>query len=227
MLRVSVSDLDQFKRFREDEEYPLGVFLADLRRETPPTPAMQRGHAFAVAMEHASLGETSTISAEGHTFAFTCDAEIESWPRREEKREKDYGGVTVTARCDRIMGRTVADDKTTSQFDAEAYMDKYQWRFYLDMFEADVFKWHVWETREIKPGSEDEISPLYKDEITTCAESHAWEVYSHHLLTQYRYKELENDCRQLAQDFKIFAEQVGWAGRASHYSDDVGEAVSA
>ena len=220
MLRVSVSDLDQFKRFREDEEYPLGVFLADLRRETPPAPAMQRGHAFAVAMEHASLGETSTISAEGHTFAFTCDAEIESWPRREEKREKDYGGVTVTARCDRIMGRTVADDKTTSQFDAEAYMDKYQWRFYLDMFEADVFKWHVWETREIKSDSIDELG-------LTVGPDYAWEVYSHHLLTQYRYKELENDCRQLAQDFKTFAEQVGWKGRPSSHGDDVEETVSA
>ena len=215
MLRVSVSDLDQFKRFREDEEYPLGVFLADLRRETPPTPAMQRGHAFAVAMEHASLGETSTINAEGHTFAFTCDAEIEAWPRREEKREKDYGGVIVTARCDRIMGRTVADDKTTSNFDAEAYMDKFQWRFYLDMFEGDVFKWHVWETREIKADPEEDHDGTI-----------AWEVYAHHLLVQYRYEEIENDCRRLAQDFAAFAKQVGWEGRPDRRSSDVGEAIS-
>lgn len=224
MLRVSVSDLDQYKRFLESEDYPIGVFLADLRRETPPTPAMQRGHAFAVAMEHASLGETSTISAEGHTFAFTCDAEIEAWPRREEKREKDYGGVIVTARCDRIMGRTVADDKTTAQFDAEAYTDKFQWRFYLDMFEGDVFKWHVWETREIKDPDVATIDPGKEAEVWGTI---AWEVYAHHLLTQYRYEELENDCRRLAQDFAAFAKQVGWEGRPDRRSSDVGETVSA
>jgi len=217
MLRVSVSNLDLYKRFREEEEYPLGVFLSDLRGETIATPAMQRGHAFAVAMEHAQLGETSTISAEGHTFAFTCDAEIEAWPRREEKREKDYGGIIVSARCDRIMGRTVADDKTTSQFDAEAYMEKFQWRFYLDMFGADVFKWHIWECREIKADPED---PDYDRTGTV-----AWEIYSHHLLTQYRYREIENDCTKLAQDFKRFAEQIGWQGRASHSSPDLGAII--
>ncbi len=210
MLRVSVSNLDLYKRFCEDEEYPLGVFLSDLRGETIATPAMQRGYAFAVAMEHAQLGETSTISAEGHTFAFTCDAEIEAWPRREEKREKDYGGIIVSARCDRIMGCTIIDDKTTSQFDAEAYMEKFQYRFYLDMFEADVFKWHIWECREIK-----------SDNPST----NAWEIYSHHLLTQYRYPEMENDCTKLAQDFKRFAEQIGWQGRAPHDSPDLGAIV--
>lgn len=89
MLRVSVSSLDLYRRFLSDEDYPLGVFLSDLRGDTIATPAMMRGRAFAKAMETQTIGETSTISAEGHTFAFTCDAEIEAWPRREEKREKD------------------------------------------------------------------------------------------------------------------------------------------
>jgi len=209
VIRVSVSSLDLYRKFISDDEYPLGVFLADLRGENVATPAMMRGRAFAVAMEHASLGETSTISAEGHTFAFTCDAEIESWPRREEKREKDYGGVIVSARCDRIMGRTVADDKTTSQFDAESYMDKYQPRFYMSMFDADVFQHHVWECREIKsdgPGI-------------------AWEVYAFHKLTTYRYPEMEEDCAQLVRDFANFAAQIGWTGRQNRSRADVGEAI--
>jgi len=202
MIRVSVSALDMYRKFQQSEEYPLSVFLADLRGETIATPAMLRGRAFAVAMENANIGDASVISAGGHTFAFTCDAEIEAWPRREEKREKDYGGVLVSARCDRIMGRTVADDKTTSQFDAEAYLDKYQWRYYLDMFDADVFHWHVWECAQMKEQEGD---------ITV-----NWEVYAHHLLTQYRYNDLERDCRQLAQDFAEFAERIGWKGKESY-----------
>jgi hypothetical protein len=190
MIRVSVSNLDLYRAFRDDDEFELGVFLAQLRGEMPRTPAMERGGAFAKAMEHANLGEQSTISADGHTFAFTCDAEIEAWPCREEKREKDYGGVIVTARCDRIMGRMIADDKTTSQFDAEKYFGKMQHCFYLDIFEADVFKWHIWSCRE----------------IGHCE----WEVYAHDLLTQYRYPDLEEDCARLAHDFKDFMERLGY-----------------
>ena len=198
MLRVSVSMLDMFRTFRDDEDFPLDVFLAALRGEGERTSAMMRGGAFAKAMEHAELGEISVLTADGHAFAFNCDAEIEAWPRREEKKEKDYGGVIVSARCDRVMGKIIADDKTTSQFDAESYMDKFQWRFYLDMWEADVFRWHVWEVREVK---------------TQVPDVNCWDVYNHHLLTQYRYNGLADDCRKLALDFKEFAQQVGWEGK--------------
>lgn len=228
MIRVSVSDLDTFRSFREDEDFPLEVFVAQLRREVAPTPAMMRGRAFAVAMERANLGDQSTITAEGHTFAFTCDAEIEAWPRREEKREKDYGGVIVTARCDRIMGRMIADDKTTAQFDAEKYMEKYQWRYYLDLFDADVFRWHVWECREIKNDRAaywEKESEWPTDQIAI--PGIGWEVYAHHLLTQYRYKELENDCRNLAHEFADFAQRIGWQGRPDRSSADVGATIRA
>lgn len=185
MLRVSVSNLDLYRQYREDEDYPLGLLIQQLRGEAERTPAMMRGGAFAKAMEQVGLGDSNTISAEGHTFTFTCDAEIEFWPRREEKGEKDYGGITVTARCDRIMGHTIKDDKTTAKFDAEAYQDKVQWRYYLDIFGADMFQWHVWECKELDTPT-------------------SWEVYDHHLLTQYRYPDLERDCRELAVDFCDF-----------------------
>lgn len=198
MIRVSVSSLDLFRSYLADEDYPLEVFLSQLRGEGAVTPGMYRGRAFAVAMEHAKLGEASTISAEGHTFAFTCDAEIEAWPRREEKREKDYGGVIVTARCDRIMGKVIADDKTTESFDAEKYEDKYQFRYYLDIWDADVFKWHIWSCRKIDSDGRDTI---------------AWEVYDCNTLTQYRYPKLQEDCYALAQEFGEFAARIGFTGR--------------
>ncbi len=198
MLRVSVSDLDLFRAYRSDEDFDLAIFLMQLRRQVPKTNAMERGIAFAKAMQHAGLGESSVLSADGHAFAFNCEAEIEAWPRREEKREKDYGGVIVTARCDRIMGRMIADDKTTERYDPEGYQDKMQWSYYLDIFDADVFRWHVWELRQIK---------------TEVPDVNMWDVHTHHLLTQYRYAKMESDCRQLAHEFAEFAQGIGWTGK--------------
>jgi hypothetical protein len=196
MVLASVSDLDLYRKYREDDDFPLPVFLAQLRRETAATPAMMRGRAFARAMEMAPCGEASVLSADGHTFAFTCDAEIEAWPRREVKAEKEYSGVLVSARCDRILGCTVADDKTTSKYDVEGYIDKFQWRFYLDMFDADVFRWHIWECHELSKPTE-------------------WEVYAHHLLVQYRYPRMEEELYELADDFRRFALSIGYEKRAS------------
>ena len=70
------------------------------------------------------------------------------YPRRELKAEKDYGGIIVSARCDRLHGMTIADDKSTSHFSGDAgvekYIDKKQWRYYLDIFGANEFVWHIW-----------------------------------------------------------------------------------
>jgi hypothetical protein len=164
---------------------------------------MERGHAFAVAMEHvAEADRNDLLTAEGHAFAFTCDAEIEAWPRRELKAEKDYGGIIVSARCDRLHGKVIADDKSTSHFSGDAgvekYIDKKQWRYYLDIFGAHEFVWHIWETREI-PINKPEDYPGIR---------HAWEVFNHHVIRNYRYPELEAECADFAREFKSFAERI-------------------
>jgi hypothetical protein len=200
VIRIRVSLLDRFAAYLGDDDYPLGVLLRDLRDETPSTPAMARGHAFAKAMETlpGSLmgADGSMMQAEGHAFAFTCNAEIEAWPRRELRAEKDYGGITVSARCDRLHGTVIADDKTTSHFDAggfEKYIDKWQWRYYLDIFGAQEFIWHIWCCREVEAGKHEGV--------------HGWEVYEHHVIRNYRYPGLEEECREFAHEFKQFAEQ--------------------
>ncbi len=204
MIRASVSNIDKYATYLNDEDFPLEVLLRDLRGQTPRTPAMERGHAFAKAMEILSVRSVSGESmlvAEGHAFAFTVDAKIEMYPRRELKAEKDYGGIIVSARCDRLHGMTIADDKSTSHFSGDAgvekYIDKKQWRYYLDIFGAHEFIWHIWETREIEFEAKD--YPGIKA---------AWEVFAHHVVRNYRYPELETECRDLALDFKSFAERV-------------------
>lgn len=206
MIRCSVSNLDKYAAYLDNEEYPLALLLQDLRGQTSKTTAMKRGHAFALAMEQLGQGcpqchsnAPDTIIAEGHAFAFTCDAQIEAWPRRELKAEKDYGGIIVSARCDRIYGNIIADDKTTESFSSggvERYIDKKQWRYYLDIFGAQEFVWYVWSVREI-------------DVDGTPGVQHAWEVFACDVIRNYRYPGLEAECREFALEFKQFAERVG------------------
>ena len=226
MIRVPVTNLDRYAAYLGEDEYPLSLLLADLRGQTPRTPAMERGHAFAKAMEQAGSCPTchsddpgvipmgcgdqwhanggSMLVAEGHAFAFTCDAEIEAWPRRELKAEKDYGGIIVSARCDRLHGKIIADDKSTASFSqggVEKYIDKWQWKYYLDIFGAHEFVWHIWETREID----------IKEPRDYPGISHAWEVFNHHVIRNYRYPELENECADFAREFRDFAERINLA----------------
>ena len=203
MIRASVSNIDKYAAYLGDDEFPLDQLLRDLRGQTPRTPAMERGHAFAKAMEKAVESDGSLFVADGHAFAFTCNAEIEAWPRRELKGEKDYGGIIVSARCDRLYGMVIEDDKTTSHFSGDAgvekYIDKYQPRFYMDIFGATSFRWHIWECREID----------IKEPRDYPGVNYAWEVHNHHVFTLPCYPAMEDDCRDFALQYKAFAEGHG------------------
>jgi hypothetical protein len=186
-MRISVSNLDFYRSYLENEEMPLGVFLHDIKNKEP-TKDMLRGRAFAKAMQELEAGaDVSEISKDGFRFVFTLDAEIPFYPRKEESRSKDYGGIEVFARCDRILGRTIVDDKSTTYFESEKYMNRYQWRYYLDIWKADQFIWNFWECKEI--------------------ESNVYEIFALHEIEQFRYPSLEQDCRELALNFKDFAEK--------------------
>jgi hypothetical protein len=185
-MRVSVSHLDMYRSWKDDEEYPLEVLVSQFKGEEATEP-MLRGRAFAKAMERAQLGESDALECDGFTFVFEGEFSIESVPRREVSRIKTYDGVEVSCRCDRVIGSMVIDDKTTSNFDAENYMEKFQWRYYLDVFEADKFVWKIWECKE------DTKNPR------------VWRVTNQHDLVQWRYPGMEKDCLDLAREFGEFA----------------------
>jgi hypothetical protein len=100
------------------------------------------------------------------------------------------------------------------QFDAEQHLDGWQHRFYLDIFDADRFDWHIWEVAEMKDSkTKAKQAEFDEDPLTTLENSSRfYEVYAHHLLTQYRYPALEEDCRRLALEFRDFAARMGWHG---------------
>jgi hypothetical protein len=188
-----VSNLAAYARWKQEEGEDVG-WLYNQIFDSKPTELMSKGTAFHKALETVGEGEYSTVTADGYTFAFTCDAEVVLPKTREIRMSKDYGGIIVSGQCDGIAGRVIDDHKTVSQFDAEHHLEGWQHRFYLDIFDADAFRWHCWEMRELRddPG--------------------AYEVYAYHLLTQYRYPELEADCVRLAHEFRDFANSLGWTG---------------
>lgn len=184
-LRFRVSNVDSYLAWRDNEEKSLPDLLQELSgRETD---AMRRGTAFHAALERAAEGEVAQVESMGYTFVFTGNFEL-SLPRiREVRHAKDYGGIEITGKVDCVQPPLIIDHKTTTSFDAERYIRKYQWRYYLDIFNCDRFVWNVFEMKELTPM--------------------VFEVYALHQLEQFRYPQMEKDCQDAALDLKRFAEQ--------------------
>jgi hypothetical protein len=189
MLRLRVSHLDAFRSWKEDPDAELGWLLQSITG-SQPTEAMERGTAFHKALEIAGNGVYDRIEVDGYTFLFDCDIELALPSIRETRRHKDYGGIEVSGKVDCLFGRTISDHKSSAYFDAERYFRKYQWRYYLDIFEADRFVWNVFEMRD----AGDMDSPR------------TWSVVALHTLEQYRYPGMDKDCRNLALELKELLE---------------------
>ncbi len=188
LARVSsVEAFRQWKNWRplfDGQEEPTVEDLVRFITEDEPTEAMMAGTAFHKAMELAQDGEHETFEANGYTFLLP-EAELSLPAIREMRAYGDYGGLTVTGQVDAVEGRIVIDHKTTGKFDPERYLDGCQWKFYLDLFEADEFRWNVFVIKETEP--------------------QVYAVSVPQVLTAYRYPNMRADCEKLAADYLDFA----------------------
>jgi len=164
-IRVSATDIDALRFFLyppiPEMEIELTKLLARLRRQEPPSPAMLAGTALHKALELASTGDHKGFSIDDHTFSFDFDGDIDLPSIREMKATRDYlidgCAVTLVGKVDGIHGKRIDDHKLTERFDAEKYLDSYQWRIYLEVFDADEFRWNVFEGRPTIEGGKDYI----------------------------------------------------------------------
>lgn len=188
-IRVSATDIDAVRRYRNDDEADFDDLIAQLRRQSEPTEAMLAGTALHKALETAEAGELRGVSVDGYIFDIEASAEIDLPAVREMKGTREYvvSGVLVTlvGKVDAIHGKRVDDHKFTSRYDAERYMDTYQWRIYLDIFGADEFRWNVFEGREVAPQH--------------------YVITNFHSLTMHRYPGMEADILGELREFVSFA----------------------
>jgi hypothetical protein len=186
-MLTRVSSIETFRRWRQDEE-ATAADLVERLTNFQPTEPMLAGTAFHAALEVAKPGDYDRLEANGYTFLLP-DSSIALTPIRELRASKRYGPIVVTGKLDGLYGKRVEDHKTTASFNPDGYFEGCQWRFYLDIFEADVFRWNVFV-----------ITPVPKLDKT-------YTVKPPQLLEQCRYPGMHDDCMDLADDFHEFAAQ--------------------
>lgn len=184
-MLARVSSLETYRRWLEDDEATPSQLVARLT-DFQPSEAMLAGTAFHLALEHAVPGDYDKLEANGYTFILP-DAAIALPDVRELRTYGFYGDLHVTGQVDGLHGKRVEDHKTTAGFRPDGYLEGYQWRYYLDLFDADVFRWNVFE-----------ITADPKVEKT-------FRVKPPHFLEQCRYPGMHDDCMDLASQFYDFA----------------------
>lgn len=203
-----VSELETFRRWREGDEATLEDILPKLQGEFVATARMDAGSAFHKALELSEPGEFTVLQAEhgGQAFVFHIDTDVElELPDIRELRHSktfkvDDGHITISGQVDSLLARRVDDHKTTAQMDAEGYFAGYQWRCYLTIFEANTFRWNVFEVRE----ASDRFMDGLPDELRGLPGEH-YVVHGAHRLEQHRYPGMEADVERLAAEFYRFA----------------------
>lgn len=189
MLSASVSNIELFRVWEQDEELDLGWLLTRILGKEPPSDSMKAGTAFHSALEQSREGEMGALAFGDYRFDFNCDCAIYLPPIKELPISGIYGDLEVRGRVDGVNGKEVIDYKTTEQFDADRFMESYQWRFYLDMLDCDRFRWEVFVISEFGP-------------------QYCYSVRQVHSLVQKRYPKLHEDCEKLAKRYSKFISEV-------------------
>ncbi|MBZ9807649.1 hypothetical protein [Mesorhizobium sp. ESP-6-2] len=189
-MLARVSNIEAYRQWKnwqplfEGQDEPTVEDLVRFITVDEPSEAMKAGTAFHKAMENAGDGLHTQFEANGYQFLLP-DAVITLPTTREMRAYGQYGGLTVTGQVDGVEGRVVIDHKTTGRFDPERYLNGCQWKFYLDIFDANEFRWNVFVIKELEP--------------------RVYGVSAPQTLTAYRYPEMHDHCAALAADYLGFA----------------------
>lgn len=193
-MRLSVTDLDSWRYYKESEDMDVEALLRRLRKLEPPSQAMLAGRALHSVLEHAVPGASLDVAeAHGFKFHFKVDCAIDLPPVRELKGDVQIvtpvGVVTLVGVVDGLDG-AVYDHKLTARFEAERYADSYQWRCYLEMFGARKFVYNVFEGKEGDHANE-------------------WVVFGFHQFPLYAYEGMRADVvRELSELAAFVREHV-------------------
>lgn len=194
MKRYRVSNVARFAEWEKDDDIETESLINDILGRSEPSKSMLAGTAFHSILERASAGdEIEEATQDGFTFIIGADLDIALGQIREIRSSKTYivdgEPIVISGQLDSITGRRIEDHKTTSRFDPDRYLAGWQWRLYCDIFDADTFRWNVFE-----------IAELADDPMV-------YEVRSLHRLEQTRYPELGEDCQAVVERFARFVRE--------------------
>ncbi len=192
MKSYRVSNIEQFRQFEQDEDFELDTLLNRLQGLEEPSEAMMAGTAFHKCLELSKPGLVADrVEHDGYVFTFEGDFTLELPVIRELRAYKtfvvDGESITITGQVDGLEGKRIDDHKTTGSFSPDRYLEGYQWRLYLNIFGADMFRWNVFEIANLA----DDPPKNYR-------------VRNHHTLEQFRYPGMERDCVDLVERFARF-----------------------
>ncbi len=191
-MRVSVTDLAAYRRFRNTDQ-TFEEWLARWKRQIPPTPAMRAGTRF-----HRFLETGGRDYADQIVFKpdFTpLQADICEVPLT---RDFTVGGenVKLVGRLDAICGKTILDYKLLSRYpEVEKYSGSIQWRSYFVLYpQAERFRYQFF----IRGYTADPEVVVVRD-VQECTFS--------------RYPGVEDDVTGLLADYRAFIREMEAIGK--------------
>lgn len=201
-MRLSVSELQCYQRYRDNEDVALQECLTQLTGREAPTPILLAGRKLHKALEFAQYDwgdrSRSYIRYEDYVFFFQVDVELAIPEVRELKGEMavetSFGPVTLVGVVDSI-DTAIGDYKLSGRFEAERLVKSYQWRCYLHMFGAHKFTYKVFIGEEIKPTE--------------------WAIRDYHELTMFRYPGMDQDIQREVEQCVIFMRDHVWGRKAA------------
>jgi len=194
-MRIAATLLASFRRWQECDYAELcdemeTELIAQIKGEFSPTPAIVIGQAYDSLIQNPRLAAGGVFYEADHLLFTTeaVDALLAHVDRRglfQVKTTQYFGrSINVVAKVDYIFGSQISEFKTTlGQFSAEKYMDSFQWRIYLLLFEAARLTYYVACLQE-----EEYPQPLFS-------------IRALETMNLYAYPQLENDVKALVHDF--------------------------
>lgn len=198
MIRLSVTWLDMFASYMDDEEQTAEAFAMRLFGPFEPTLEMRAGTALHSVLEHAKETDdlVSILRSGADGFSFTIDEAVDGVIELGDSREQKYllnilPDVVLSGRIDAETALYPIDHKLTGQFDAERYMNSLQWKAYLLMRNKRRFVYQVFERGPI----------VSQDGFSHC------HIKDYHRLEVAAYPHMMSDVREVAAGLAEFVKE--------------------
>jgi hypothetical protein len=200
-MRISTTTLESYRLWRQDDQDWMAEddLIASIKGLWVPTHKAELGTAFGKILEDPDRYLVPG-GFECRGFGFDrdviepCLSVIDRRGVFEAKGVRTYDGLDVVAKADQLLGTELKEFKTTlGTFDADKYLESYQWRYMADIFQPSMITYHVF--------------CLFESE-----QNGVIELRSIESVNLYPYDGVHEDCVALVRDFAQYVTVRGLDG---------------